>query len=525
MHDSLRERGVSGPLFVSVLIGVTVVAAAYRPVLDVRAVYFDDDQYLLNNAHVRDPGWESAGDFLREVLEPSTVGGYYQPLAMISLMLDCAMGAGPDNFRPIHRTSLVIHLANVGLVALILFRVFGKPVVATLTALVFGLHPMTVETIAWISDRKTHLSAFFALTAMLLYLHFARGGGDLSPPASAAGNAGAHRYRRAFLFAGVCVCHVLSLAAKPSSMPLPLALLVLDVWPLRRFDARRIFEKVPLFVISGAFTVVAYVSQKRTAVVDPPEFGDFQLIPLKLCYSLVLYLRKLVLPVDLSAYYPWPDAIRLTNPVVLWSVVAAIALALSLLLLFLRRRVRAAPCGFVVFVVLLLPAMQIVGFSRVAASDKYVYLPAIGLLMILAHEIIQWANRFAARRGMLAAGTALALLVLLCEFSLTRRQIATWSDSETLYRHTVGHAPRVASLRTMLGAVLAERGETKSAESEYREAIRLRPSYPPAYHRLARLLEETGRTDDAVFVYEALHAARPDLSSPVREIQRLRSLQ
>ena len=134
-----------------------VVMAVHWPALSAEALFFDDDMYLINNRLVQNPSWESAGRFLTEVLEPSTVYGYYQPLTMISLMVDRAIGGRNDYLMPFHRTSLLLHAANTALVIVLLYMLFGQVWAAAGVGLLFGLHPMTVETIPWVGERKTLL--------------------------------------------------------------------------------------------------------------------------------------------------------------------------------------------------------------------------------------------------------------------------------------------------------------------------------------------------------------------------------
>src|ERR1041385_79700 len=152
-----------------VLIGAAV-AWAHWPALASKAISFDDEQYFVANPLVRRPGTASAWQFLSEVLKPSTVEGYYQPLTMISLMVDAGMGATPQNLLPLHRTSLAIHVANCLSLIVLLDMLFGSLLAAALVALLFGLHPMTVETIPWLGERKTLLATFFAIWSMVSYL-------------------------------------------------------------------------------------------------------------------------------------------------------------------------------------------------------------------------------------------------------------------------------------------------------------------------------------------------------------------
>ena len=150
-----------------------VVIIVHWPALSTKALLFDDNAYVFENELTRNPGWASVSRFVSEVLEPSTVPGYYQPLTMISLMFDYAMGGRANNLTPFHRTSLALHTANTALVIILLYLLFGNSWIAAAVGLIFGVHPMTVETVSWISERKTLLASFFSIVSLIFYVHYA----------------------------------------------------------------------------------------------------------------------------------------------------------------------------------------------------------------------------------------------------------------------------------------------------------------------------------------------------------------
>jgi hypothetical protein len=216
--SSLRGKSSQKRILTNLIIIVCIlVFAAHLPALSAQAIIIDDDQYLTKNVLVQNPGWVSAGRFFAEVLEPSTVQGYYQPLTMLSLMGDYILGGRPYNLKPFHRTSLLLHMANTALVIVFLYLLFGHAWIAAGMGLLFGLHPMTVECVAWISQRKTVLSAFFALWSLILYVCFARS-------------------RSWKFYAGCLIMYVLALMSKPTAIPLPVLMLLLDYWPLNRLN-------------------------------------------------------------------------------------------------------------------------------------------------------------------------------------------------------------------------------------------------------------------------------------------------
>ena len=170
MPPNQKEKSQTKLIITLIVIVCALVAVTHWPALSAKAAFFDDDQYLLDNILVQNPGWRSAKRFLSEVLEPTTVEGYYQPLAMISLMTDYKAGGRENYFMPFHRTSLMLHIANTALAILLLYLLFGHIWSAAAIGLLFGLHPMVIEPIAWIGERKTLLAAFFALWSLILLL-------------------------------------------------------------------------------------------------------------------------------------------------------------------------------------------------------------------------------------------------------------------------------------------------------------------------------------------------------------------
>ncbi len=463
------------------------VAAAHWPALSAGALSFDDRDYLTENHLIQHPSWASAGQFLREILTPSTVGGYYQPLSMISLMLDYAVAGRPDNLRPFHVTSLALHVVNTMLIIALLYMLFGNAWAAAMAGLLFGVHPITVESIPWVAERKTLLAAFFAFWALILYIRYTRRRGWLA-------------------YAGCCTTYLLAVLSKPSAIPLPIVMLLLDFWPLRRLAGHSVLEKLPLFAVGAVSAIVTYVSQHRTAVAVLPTEYDATELGLIFCYNIVFYLQKVFWPVHMSAFYPCPSPLSLSNRPVLAGVIGTAvlipALAISL------RWTRSLLAGWLIFFVTILPAMQLIGFTRVVAADRFAYLPLIGLLVPLAWTLSRiWNARLPARPlfASRAAVIALALAVAGLSSIHTHRYASCWQDTPTLYRYMLAVAPDVPELHNALGSVLLEQSDRQPSRPElaaeamahFREAIRLQPDYADPYNNLGLALGRQGKTEEA----------------------------
>jgi hypothetical protein len=412
-----------------------VVLTVHWPALSAKALSFDDNQYLMDNMLVQNPCWMSARQFLTEILEPSTVGGYYQPLAMISLMLDYALGGRENNLLPFHRTSLILHIANTALIIVMLYLLFGQIWIAAGVGLLFGVHPMTVEPIPWVGERKTLLAAFFSLWSLIFYVYSRK----------------SHHARRttASLYIGSLIAYLLALMSKPTSTPLPVVMLLLDYWPLRRLNWRTVLEKTPFFVLGGISAIITYISQSRTAGVTMPGHFGPERISLIFCHNIIFYFYKMIWPVNLSSHYPFPEPLNLSQPMVLAGVIGTFVL-LALLVLSLRWT-RAAMAGWLIFFVAILPTMQIIGFSDVIASDKFAYLPSIGLLMILAAFLVWLCNN---RFLTLCRVSAMIIVLLACAESIAARCYLTyWRDTVSLFEHMLALAPNAVQVHNNLASI------------------------------------------------------------------------
>jgi Flp pilus assembly protein TadD len=470
-------------------VGAAVVAAHW-PALSAQATNFDDGQYFIENRLVQNPSWSSVAAFFSEVLDPSTVGGYYQPLSMTSLMLDWALGGRPDHLQPFHYTSLALHVANTILVIVFLYLLFGNPWAAAMAGLLFGVHPMTVETIPWVGERKTLLAAFFALWSLVLYVVYTRN-------------------RSGTAYGTSVVSFVIALLSKPTTTPLPFLLLLLDYWPLRRLRVRTVVEKIPFFVIAGASAVITFASQARAGGVAMPQERPWFHILLTPCHNLVFYPWKILWPVNLTSHYAYPERFNLSDPMVLAGVIGTPVLVAGLLISL--RWTRALATGGLFFFVAILPTLGIIGFTNVIASDKYAYLPMPGLLMIVALGLAKlWELPARPRRRAVGRTALLAVVLLLSGLEAwgTRTYLARWQDTETLYRYMLTFAPRAHSLHDYLGVQLHRQGRLEEAIEHFNQALAARPWDYSAHNNLGAALAEQGKLQEAIdhFV-EAIRAA------------------
>jgi len=471
---------LKGQVLVYLIIGVSsAVTLTHLPSLSAQALFHDDADYVIENPLVQNPSWSAAGRFFREVWRPSTVRGYYQPLTMVSLMLDRVLSGPHESLRAYHCTSLALHVANTALVAILLYLLFGEAVVAAGVALLFGLHPITVESVCWIAERKTVLASFFTLWSLIAYVRFTR-----EP--------------KARFYVACVLTYLLALLSKPITVPLPLMMLLLDYWPLNRLRRQGVTEKLPLFAIAVVFGGITYVSQSRTArVYLPGDYNPLQ-IPLILGHNIVFYLAKVVYPANLSAHYGYA-APRAT----LIGLVAA-SLLIPLLIMSLKRT-RALMTGWLVFFVMILPAMGIISVTPVTAANRYLYLPSIGFILITAWCLAAVLGQHGSRRRVWMPSAVVAgfLLVASAEAAAARAYMNRWHDSTSLYEYMLTLTPDSGILHRDLGAALSKAGRSEEAVEHYRQALRTRPHDPLIHFNLATdLAKSEDKIEEAIEHYE-----------------------
>jgi tetratricopeptide (TPR) repeat protein len=409
--------------------------------------------------------------------------------------------------------NLLFHLANTLLLFLLLLRATQSLGPSFLVAALFALHPLHVESVAWVAERKDVLSTFFWLSTMFAYVWYVE-----SP--------GIRRY-----FA-VMACFIAGLLSKPMLVTLPFVLLLMDYWPLGRWSPYRataaspaktkpgsavdntvplrrlIMEKVPLLVLTVPFCLITVYAQEKFGAVK-----NLTGLPLlnRLANALVTYItymRKMVWPSDLAPYYPHPE-----HALPLWQGLVA-GLVLLALSLFIIRQARRRPyllMGWLWYVGTLVPVIGLVQVGDQALADRYTYVPLIGLFIIVAWGLrdLTAGRRFAQVLAPLTAGILLSALALCTWF-----QVRIWRDSMTLYEHTLRVTHKNFFIHNNLGHLLYRQGKVDQAMVHYREALKLRPHYYLALNNLGAALYSKGQLDQAIHYYKESIRSKPDYPLP-----------
>ncbi len=469
----------------------TVVAAIAGATLAVYArvathdfIGLDDPAYVFENDRVN-RGLTLEG--VRWALVATDVGNWH-PLTWISHMVDVELFGLAPGWH--HLSSLLFHVANALLLLLVLRRMTGLLWPSALVSALFAFHPLHVESVAWIAERKDVLSAFFWILSMGFYTRYVEAPGFL-------------RYL-ATLFAFAA-----GLMAKPMLVTLPLVLLLLDYWPLERvtgedragggqarFIAKARFariagEKVPLLLLSFLSSAITIFAQHKGRALIPIEAISCTLRMENALVAYATYVAEMFWPHSLSVYYPHPGEIPAA------SVAKALVLLGTLSFLAVRSR-RTRPyflVGWLWFLGTLVPVIGLVQVGNQAMADRYTYIPLIGLFIALAWGTRELCCRSAAARLSICAAWVLALV---CMGFWTWVQVGYWRTTDTLFRHALRVTPNNSTAHTVLGNDLLARGRAAEAVIHYQRAIAIDPDYARAHNNLAAALVELGRVDEAI---------------------------
>jgi tetratricopeptide (TPR) repeat protein len=464
--------------------------AAYWRVGALGFVSLDDPQYVSANPVVL-RGLSAEG--LRYAFTTTDLGNWH-PLTWLSHMLVVELwGVEPGAH---HVANLVLHLGCVALLFWFAWRTTRALWAAALAAGVFGVHPLHVESVAWVAERKDVLSTLFWLLAMLAHVRWAETG------------------RRRW-YGATAAALALGLMSKPMLVTLPLVLLLLDAWPLRRWrgtassggatGGRLVIEKLPLLALSvtaGAITLWAQSAAGAMGALESPSLGLRLTNALR---STGIYLLQTLWPTQTAVFYPYPNEVP-----GLQVALAAVAIAgLTVLALALRRRTPCWAFGWLWFLLTLAPVLGIVQVGAQAHADRYVYVPHIGLLLGVAFGLERLT---AGLRRVRAVRFFLALGLLAGGFEATRLQVEVWRDDRRLFEHAIEVTGGSYLAHDYLGRALQAEGRLDEAIAQYRASIRLHPRFASAHVNLGNALEASGDSAGALESYRQATQHAPELA-------------
>lgn len=467
-----------------------VVLAVWQPLLHNDFIDFDTKIAILENPNVqhginpKSIKWAFTTDLTAN----------WMPMTWLSTTLDCQIfGLNPIGH---HATSLMLHMANTLLIFWILRKTTAATPAALFVAAAFALHPLRVESVAWVIERKDVLSTFFALSAIAAYITYAK--------------------RPSFMrYLPVCLLMALGLMAKPMIVTLPCILLLLDYWPLYRsksLDAPTdipqktmtflLIEKLPLFALTIASSIITCTVQRSSGAMS---FADTLSLPARFANAIAAYttyLSKTAWPAKLAVLYPYhpvPTAQLLISIIAITAITAAA--------IVYRRKKPFFIVGWLWFLGSLIPVIGLIQVGRQSIADRYTYLPSIGLLIAIAFIAASFVKRSNTLKTIAAA---LALTLCLAMTVATRAQLNRWKNSATLYQHTIDVTKDNATMHFNLANVLYEQNNYDQAEHHYNMTIRIDPENPDAHNNLAGIFTQKGDYDAATTYYNKALTIDPD---------------
>jgi len=567
-----KYRSISGScIYIFLLVSIVVV---YGQAFRFTFVSLDDYMYVRDNFHIS--GGITPGSM--KWAFTAFYAGNWHPATWISHMLDVQFfGMDPGAH---HAVNVFLHLANTLLLFFCLKKMTGDLWKSALVAFLFGLHPLHVESVAWISERKDVLSTFFLILTLFFYTWYIE-------------------HRSAGRYALVATCFILGLMAKPMLVTLPFVLLLLDIWPLKRFELSSVFspakveeqtekkpaprknkkksakpslsslahpdkaqpaenpirlilEKIPLLILAGAASVFTVMAQKGSGAMS-----NLEIIPLYVrienaIISYCMYLGKMLWPYRLAAFYPFPRMI--SHPLFMLS--AAVLIAVTFLVILNMKKAPYSLVGWFWYLGTLVPVIGIIQVGSQSMADRYTYVPLIGIFIMIAWGIPQLLEKWRPGRYVIPAVCAVIIPLFIWTSWM---QTGYWRDNITLFSHAI-HAtennyvahnslgvalcekgdfdagidhyieslriyPEHVQARNNLGAALIQKGKYEASIGHFKKAIQIEPSFVNAYYNLGIALYSLGRIDEAIQRFEETLSLDPQNSGAVQRVQIARETQ
>jgi tetratricopeptide (TPR) repeat protein len=473
---------------------IVVTLAVYWQVQTHDFLNFDDDLYVAKNSNV------NKGITSETIIWAFTTlsTGNWHPLTWLSHMLDIQFfGMNP---RWHHLINLLYHVFNT----LLLFNIFkmmtGDTLRSGFIAALFALHPMHVESVAWIAERKDVLSTFFWMLTVWSYLRYAQ-------------NQNLNRYLLAVLF------FTLGLMAKPMLVTLPFVLLLLDYWPLERLrfirsdqrentkkasgTIRLLLEKTPFFVVTTLSSIVTFIVQKQGKNVASFEDVPFLTRAANAIVAYVDYIEKMLWPSNMAVLYPYPSSVSIWKMTVSGTILIIISLVV---LRFVKQRPYLM-IGWLWYLGTLVPVIGLVQVGNQYMADRYSYIPYIGLFIMIAWGVPDLLQRWRQKRIGIAITTAIIFAILM---TVTFLQVRHWKNSITLFEHTLSLTADNFLPHNNLGTALAEQGRIDEAIDHWLEAIRIKSDYETPYNNLGLAYAKQGRAEEAIRYYFKALRINPD---------------
>lgn len=444
----------------------------YAPAANSDFVNWDDEDYVTENSYIRNLDKEAVKTFFTE-----PIAANYHPLTMLSLAINYKFSG---LYAPAyHKTNIIFHILNTLLVLWFAFLFFQRKLAgAVVVALLFAIHPMHVESVAWIAERKDVLYTFFYLLGLISYLKYL---GDAK--------------NKWLVF--TLLLFVLSLLSKPAAVTFPLVLLLLDWYHKRNWNMRMGIEKIPFFLLALWFGYQTIAIQSDAAIGDWTDYGIFERISFA-SYGLFHYLKSFILPFNMSAFHPYPG-----SPLpLIYKIAPVLIIGLSVLIFLWSKRNKIVAFGFLFFLLHLLLTLQFVQVGDAIVADRYTYVAYLGLMLIIGCEI----NYFLASTEPKIANNRWIPMAMLALFSLmfsalTYRQASTWNNSATLWTHAIKQYPNSSEIHQFRGNFYADQNLNDRALTDLNQSLKLDPENYKALISKGRILTNQQKHQEALALY------------------------
>ncbi len=487
---------------------------AYEQVRNHDFIDYDDNDYVFENRHVQTG---LTRDSIRWAFTAYHSNNWH-PLTWLSHMMDCQLfGNNPGRH---HLTNLLFHIANTLLLFAVLKQMTGALWRSAFVAAAFALHPLHVESVAWVAERKDVLSSFFWMLTMLAYVQYAN-------------RPGICRYLLVFL------TFSLGLLAKPMLVTMPFVLLLLDYWPLGRLQQsakgrkgkllpaesyglnihistaiRLTIEKIPLFALSAASSVVTFIAQSRNEALATIERLPLKMRIVNAASSYLSYIVKIFYPADLAVFYPYSKAPRIGAAVLLIGILVC--------LLFLSRRRPWLVVGLLWYLGTLVPVIGLVQVGSQSMADRYTYLPSIGIFIIIAWAAAELSAKLQYRKIVLGILAGLAFAVL---FICTKIQVKYWQNDVTLFKRALSVTRNNSVMHERYATAVMKQGRFDEAVNHYKQALSISPKLFQAHVGMGLIFIEQGNNDEAIESFKQALQIRSDSASVLNNLGALLAAQ
>ncbi|MEQ8220879.1 MAG: tetratricopeptide repeat protein [Candidatus Eremiobacterota bacterium] len=472
-------------LFLCLIIILLITFISFLPVINADITNWDDNHYITGNKMILSLSPENIKEMFKIFFDKNVPfqQTLYTPLVHLSYGIEYYF----FGFNPSvnHRTNLILHLINTMLVFWLVFMITEDRGKSFLVSLFFGIHPVHVESVAWISERKDVLYSFFYLLSLITYNYYQKEHGKI------------YYYFSIFLFS-------LSILSKPMAMTLPFILLLFDYLKKRRFSKYTIIEKIPYFIISFICVIITFIIGSQ--VTPEEEIKSFSIYNIFIAsYGMMLYLYKFLLPLRLSAIYPHLEWNKI--PVIFWMSPFIILLALAFVI-YSGKYTEKIIFGFMFFFISILPVSQIITLHPGIINDRYMYIASIGLLYLFSEGFFSLYERKKFKNFI----TVILFLIIISFSFLTRERCKVWEDSLSLWNDVLSKYPNAMQAYANRGNIYREKGEYNKALSDFTEAIRLKPYKAEIYATRGSIYTELKEYGKAMDDLNHALKLKPDLS-------------